>query len=565
MKFGLHRDVRPHHELSMDGASSGFENRGITGSPNSDIDEIVETYSDRKVSSGSYKGAHEDHMFRDYESLTNQILRDTEAYECGFGYEELNGIFPHKTAAYDEAGVCRDPERLKNFVRNNLYLSDSIFDYDNIDGEFKPSTIFRTFHPLFSDSITESDCNSLLEEVCRTINNEEFQSTAWLSSFENKWRRWVGSNYSICLEFAWLAHNYTFSALREFVGGGEIILSRFASTLTKRSVVDNGFNTIYIEDNSELLPFFSETSLKENITEHTRAIVVTHAWGFNRLSDELLAICSESNIKLIEEVLPSPGATFKKEKVGAFGLASIFHMTLSRGDLHLQPGVVCTSDDEFFQLLKKLRQQNLVEQEKAGERVVPLGDDILNIHSCLPTVLSKNSSSGNLTIGDVIGILGVRWLRQLNRANSSRTNNLFRFIDGLDSELFETTFSVEGNCAQFFPVILRKEKITLENKVREILSRFGVEFLEGLGDDVEFIGDRRQMFLIGNQPNIDEQKIDFILRVLNNVEREFTPIDTSQHEILGIGGNKDAATSFSDLYWAARKELRRVYEDTFKK
>ena len=52
--------------------------------------------------------------------------------KLGLGYEELNGIFPHNPEAYNEEGNCRDPERLRKFIKNHLFLARSIFDYDKI-------------------------------------------------------------------------------------------------------------------------------------------------------------------------------------------------------------------------------------------------------------------------------------------------------------------------------------------------------------------------------------------------------------------------------------------------
>mgnify|MGYP003353086559 FL=1 len=55
--------------------------------------------------------------------------------------------------------------------------------------------------------------------------------------------------------------------------------------------------------------------LKRCITPNTKAIFVTHVLGINALTDELIKLCEDNNIFLIEDVCESHGTTFKGKKV----------------------------------------------------------------------------------------------------------------------------------------------------------------------------------------------------------------------------------------------------------
>ena len=62
----------------------------------------------------------------------------------------------------------------------------------------------------------------------------------------------------------------------------------------------------------------------EKITSKTLCVFLTHAQGFNALSDNLLNYLTLKKIYLIEDVCESHGTTFRGCKVGNFGFASNF-------------------------------------------------------------------------------------------------------------------------------------------------------------------------------------------------------------------------------------------------
>jgi len=74
------------------------------------------------------------------------IISDPEAWECGFGYEIYSpetgagaGIehFPHNPECW-ENNKCKDPERLKRFLIDNIFLKPEEVDYNSLPNEFIP-------------------------------------------------------------------------------------------------------------------------------------------------------------------------------------------------------------------------------------------------------------------------------------------------------------------------------------------------------------------------------------------------------------------------------------------
>jgi hypothetical protein len=111
-KFIAHKDVIAHHQTSMDGASSGFR------------PELVQF----PAWCHTFIAPAPETIFK--------IVQDPEAVECGFGYEECNRILPHRPECYHPDGKSKDPERLKQFLKNNLYLTKEQLDYETIKCSF---------------------------------------------------------------------------------------------------------------------------------------------------------------------------------------------------------------------------------------------------------------------------------------------------------------------------------------------------------------------------------------------------------------------------------------------
>lgn len=107
----LLKDFIMPHEISMDGQSSGFSplNWRIAG------------------------GRLYDHPYKINSILSR--LCTSEAYSCGFGYEECNNIFMHDPLQFDENYLCKN-DNLKFFIKDNLFLKPSELDYTTINHEF---------------------------------------------------------------------------------------------------------------------------------------------------------------------------------------------------------------------------------------------------------------------------------------------------------------------------------------------------------------------------------------------------------------------------------------------
>lgn len=93
----------------------------------------------------------------------------------------------------------------------------------------------------------------------------------------------------------------------------------------------------------------SVDAIERAITDKTKVLVVTHTWGHPAEMDEIVKLCKNHNIKLIEDCSHSFGGTYKGRKVGTFGDISVVSLQASKMLTAGEGGLLMTNNDEYYQ------------------------------------------------------------------------------------------------------------------------------------------------------------------------------------------------------------------------
>jgi CDP-6-deoxy-D-xylo-4-hexulose-3-dehydrase len=199
--------------------------------------------------------------------------------------------------------------------------------------------------PLMSDNIDKEDVNALIDflsqdQIPKLTNGPK------VIEFENAWGEWLGTKYNLMVNSGASANELTMLALNYIHGEGEIIVPPLTWISDISSVIFSGMKPVFCDINLKNFSFDIE-KLKQVITPNTRAIFLTHVLGVNGLTDELIQLCNENNILLIEDVCESHGTTFKGQKVGTYGFASNFSFYFAHHMSTIEGGMICTNDEKF--------------------------------------------------------------------------------------------------------------------------------------------------------------------------------------------------------------------------
>jgi hypothetical protein len=107
-KWIILKNLVLEHLKSVDGATAGFHHIGPKGDSTNNLFGNLDIY---------------------------EIVQQPEAWNSGFGYEEMQGVFFHDPEKY-ENGFAKDAFRLKEFIRTNMFLPEKLFNYEKVKFRF---------------------------------------------------------------------------------------------------------------------------------------------------------------------------------------------------------------------------------------------------------------------------------------------------------------------------------------------------------------------------------------------------------------------------------------------
>jgi CDP-4-dehydro-6-deoxyglucose reductase, E1 len=384
--------------------------------------------------------------------------------------------------------------------------------------------------PLMDDNITREDVNSVIDflsqdQIPKLTNGPK------VVEFEKQWSEWAGVKHSLFVNSGASANELTMLALKYIYGGGDIIVPPLTWISDISSVLFAGFRPVFVDINFDNLSF-DLNKLKEAITSNTKAIFLTHVLGINGLTDELLKICKEKNILLIEDVCESHGTTFKGKKVGSFGFASNFSFYFAHHMSTIEGGMICTNDDKFYQVCRALRSHGMM-REMTDDN---MKQEIIKANPDLNPDFIFVGPAHNFRSTELNAVIGLNQLPRLDDNNKKRVANFNYFISNLNAEKYITELRTAGQCNYAFIVIMRDNSFEVRDKIEATLKEKGIEFRRGLSGGGNQM---RQPFMkqfnynldnypniehvhnfswyIGNYPSLPQEKIDYLLEVLNNL------------------------------------------------
>ena len=390
-------------------------------------------------------------------------------------------------------------------------------------------------HPLMDNNITQSDINALIFFLKKNKKKIFTQSTQ-VSNFEKKWSDWLGVKYSIFVNSGSSANLLTLQIIKILHGTGEIIVPPLTWISDVASVIQNNFKPVFVDINLKNL-CMDEDQIIRKINKKTRAVFITHAQGFNGLSNKLLQVIKDRKIILLEDVCESHGAMYEKKKLGTFGLISNFSFYYAHHLSTIEGGMICTNDKKIFEIAKMLRSHGMLREcgnktfeKKMQKKYKYLSPKFIFLY---PAYNVRNT--------ELAAVIGLNQLKELDRNNKIRSENLKIFLKHINNKYYFTDFLLEGNSNYAFPLILNEKNFNNRNLLERIMKKNKIEFRRGNAgggnqlrqpylknfikkinfknftqvDHVHFFG-----YYIGNYPTLNHQKIIQICKILNDIKYE---------------------------------------------
>jgi len=154
--------------------------------------------------------------------------------------------------------------------------------------------------------------------------------------------------------------------------GDEVIVSPYTMTASVTAAV--AFNAVPVFADIDPQNFcLSPASIREKITERTKAIIVVHLFGHPADMDEIMDIADAHNITVIEDCAQAPCAAYKGRPVGTLGHMGVFSLNYHKHIHSGEGGIIITNDERLADRLRLIR--NHAEAVVAGRKV----DSLVNM------------------------------------------------------------------------------------------------------------------------------------------------------------------------------------------
>ncbi len=128
--------------------------------------------------------------------------------------------------------------------------------------------------------------------------------------------------------------------------GDEVIMPTFTFVASFEAVLSVGALPVLADINETLT--LDPLSVRKLITPHTKCIMPVHMCGSMADMDEMIQICKEYNLVLLEDACQSIGAKYKGRSLGTIGNAGTFSFDFVKTITCGEGGAVLTNDADIY-------------------------------------------------------------------------------------------------------------------------------------------------------------------------------------------------------------------------
>ena len=196
-----------------------------------------------------------------------------------------------------------------------------------------------------------------LEAIQRVIDSGFFSMGKEVAEYEELFSQKVGSKFSIMTNSGSSANLLAVAALcysGRLKEGDEVIVPAVSWSTTYFPLAQYNLKLKFVDIDVDTLNIDVE-KIKKGITKDTKAIMCVNLLGNPNKFDELLALCEDYSLILIEDNCESLGARYKGRQLGTFGVLGTYSTFYSHHLCTMEGGIVVTDDEELYHYMLAIR------------------------------------------------------------------------------------------------------------------------------------------------------------------------------------------------------------------
>jgi CDP-6-deoxy-D-xylo-4-hexulose-3-dehydrase len=187
--------------------------------------------------------------------------------------------------------------------------------------------------------------------------------------------------------------------------------------------------------------------------ENPSAIILVHVLGIPNHLDEIISLCKENDILLIEDTCESIGSKYNDKKLGTFGDLSTFSFYFGHHMSTIEGGMVSTNDEDLYHILLSIRSHGW-DRDLPQKKQVELREKY-NINN-FRSLYTFYYPGFNLRSTDLQAFIGLEQLKKLDMIVENRNKNFLRYkneIKNPEWNIQEPNGSFVSNFS--FPIITK--------------------------------------------------------------------------------------------------------------
>jgi len=199
----------------------------------------------------------------------------------------------------------------------------------------------------------------MTEAAMLALQNERWVLGESVYKFEEEFARYCGASFAIATSSGTSA--LAFALISLGVKPGDAVITSPASFVASaNSIIQSTASPLFSDIGLENYTIDPKT-VRSSITKNTKVILPVHLYGHPAAMDELVAICSEHGLGLVEDACQAHGASFDGRKVGSIGDAGCFSFYPSKNmTVAGDGGMVVTNDEKIRECVTSLRDSGRV-------------------------------------------------------------------------------------------------------------------------------------------------------------------------------------------------------------
>ncbi len=302
-------------------------------------------------------------------------------------------------------------------------------------------------YPIYNRSFTGNEKKYVLDCIDSTWISSR---GSYIEKFEHKFAEYTGATHATAVNNGTAALHLALMALG--IGyGDEVIVPDFTYIATANAVKYTHATPVFadaLSHNWQIDP----AEIKRKITARTKAVIVVHLYGAACNMDEIVSICKEHKLYLIEDCAEAIGTIYKGKHVGTFGDISAFSFFGNKTITTGEGGMVISDSKELIEKAFHIKNQGVTSKV--------YWHDVLGY---------------NLRMTNICAAIGLAQLEHIDEilANKLRVANAYR--EAFRDSAVEMHKQEEGTLHSYWMVSILIEKADLREPLARYMREHGID------------------------------------------------------------------------------------------